>query len=130
MLKLRWAGRAALAMSVLALPLVFTACGKADSSAGKLTPLDAEGQVVGTAIDTRLTACGPEPGKAGTCEGTLTVKPSDAGAPPIAVQVTRDVSLLKSGQPVFLPQLRGASVTVRYRPTKEGVNLATSVVAQ
>lgn len=105
-------------------------CSKVDGSTARFTPIGEEREISGTASETKLTACGPEPGKAGTCEGTLVVQPTKPGATSVAVEVTRDVMLKKDGQAVFLPQLRGTPVVVRYRATKEGPNLATSVVAQ
>lgn len=105
-------------------------CGNADHSPVLRTAVGEERQVAGTATETRLTACAPAPGKAGTCEGTLVVQPAQAGAAPVAVEVTRDVLLRKGEQAVFLPQLRGSQVVVRYRATKEGPNLATSVMGQ
>lgn len=113
-----------------ALPLLLVACGKADGFAETRTVVGEERQVAGTVTDAKLTACGPAPGKAGTCEGTLVVQPAQPGAPAVTVEVTRDVVLKKSGQAVFLPQLGGGQVVVKYRPTKEGPNLATSVVGQ
>lgn len=105
-------------------------CSKVDGSTARFTPIGEEREISGTATETKLTACGPEPGKAGTCEGTMVVQPTTSGATSVAVEVTRDVALKKDGQAVFLPQLRGAPVVVRYRATKEGPNLAASVVAQ
>jgi hypothetical protein len=105
-------------------------CSKVDGSAARFTPIGEEREISGTATETKLTACGPEPGKAGTCEGTLVVQPTKRGASSVAVEVTRDVTLEKDGQAAFLPQLRGTPVVVKYRATKEGPNLATSVVAQ
>jgi hypothetical protein len=75
--------------------------------------------------------CAPAADRVGTCEGTLVVEPPGAGAPGrIPVEVTRDVRLTKGGQAVFLPQLKGGQVVVKYRATKEGPSLATSVVGQ
>lgn len=105
-------------------------CSKADGPTTRFTPVGEEREIMGVATEAKLTACGPEPGQAGTCEGTLVVQPSAAGATSVAVEVNRDVVLKKGSQTVFLPQLRGNSVVVRYRATKEGPNLATSVVGQ
>ena len=81
--------------------------------------------------DAKLTACGPVSDKPGTCEGTLVVEPPGAGpAGRKPVEVTRDVALKKDGQAVFLPQLRGSQVIVTYRATKEGADVATSIVSQ
>lgn len=113
---------------VAATPLL--GCGKADGTAGRFTPVGEEREIWGTATEAKLTACGPVPGKAGTCEGTLVVQPPKPGAMGVAVEVTRDVALKKDGQAVFLPQLRGSPVIVKYRATKEGPNVATSVVGQ
>ena len=105
-------------------------CSKAGESSTRFTPVGGEQETWGTAVETKLTACGPEPGKSGTCEGTLVIKPPKPGATSVAVEVTRDVALKKAGQPAFLPQLRGSALVVKYRATKEGPNLATSVVEQ
>ncbi len=113
------------------LPIVaLIGCSKAEGPTTRFTPVGEEREIMGMATEAKLTACGPEPGKAGTCEGTLVVQPSGAGATSVAVEVNRDVALKKGGQSVFLPQLRGGSVVVKYRATKEGPNLATSVVGQ
>lgn len=105
-------------------------CGKADEPTPRFTPVGGEREIWGTATEAKLTACGSVPGKVGTCEGTLVVQPPKPGATGVAVEVTRDVALKKDGQAVFLPQLRGSPVIVKYRATKEGPNLATSVVGQ
>ena len=115
------------AVAVIALP----GCGKTDESATRFTPVGEEREVRGTVTDTKLTVCGPTPDKPGTCEGTLVVEPPGAGAAGrIALEVTRGVSLKKDGQAVLLPQLRGSQVIVKYRATKEGPSVATSVAAQ
>lgn len=105
-------------------------CSKAQEPITRFTPVGEEREIRGMATEAKLTACGPEPGKAGTCEGTLVVQPSATGATSVAVEINRDVALKKGNQAVFLPQLRGSSVVVKYRATKEGPNLATSVVGQ
>lgn len=105
-------------------------CSKADGSTTRFTPIGEEREVKGMATEAKLTACSPVPGKAGTCEGTLVVQPAAAGATSVSVEVNRDVALKKGSQAVFLPQLRGSPVVVKYRATKEGPNLATSVVGQ
>lgn len=106
-------------------------CDKVDGQSARFTPVGEEREVRGTVIDAKLTLCGPTPEKPGTCEGTLVVEPPAAGATGrIQVEVTRDVSLKKDGQAVLLPQLRGSQVIVKYRATKEGPSLATSVVGQ
>lgn len=111
--------------------LSLIACSKADESTTRFTPVGAEQEVRGIVTDAKLTVCAPAAGKPGTCEGTLVVEPPGAGtAGRIPVEVTRDVLLTKSGQPVFLPQLRGGQVIVKYRATKEGPSVATSVVGQ
>jgi hypothetical protein len=111
------------------LPLI--GCGKAGESTARFTPVGAEHEVRGTVTDAKLTVCAPAADKVGTCEGTLVIEPSGAGAAGrIPVEVTRDVLLTKGGQAVLLPQLRGGQVVVKYRATKEGPSLATSVVGQ
>jgi hypothetical protein len=111
------------------LPLI--GCGKADESGTRFTPTGAEQEVRGTVTDAKLTVCAPAADNVGTCEGTLVVEPPGAGAAGrIPVEVTRDVLLTKGGQAVFLPQLRGGQVVVKYRATKEGPSVATSVVGQ
>ena len=105
-------------------------CSK-DESTARFTPVGAEQEVRGTVTDAKLTVCAPAAGKPGSCEGTLVVEPPGAGAAGrIPVEVTRDVLLTKGGQAVFLPQLRGGQVVVKYRATKEGPSVATSVVGQ
>lgn len=110
--------------------IVLMGCSKGDEAAARLTPAGEEREVAGTVTEAKLTSCSPVPGKAGTCEGTLVVQPADANGTAVSVEVTRDVVLKKGDQTVFLPQLRGAPVAVRYRATKEGPNLATSVISQ
>lgn len=106
-------------------------CSKADDSAARFTAVGEEREVRGLVTDTKLTLCAPTPEKSGTCEGTLVVEPPGSGqAGRVAVEVTRDVVLKKAGQAVFLPQLRGGQVIVKYRATKEGPSLATSVESQ
>lgn len=105
-------------------------CGNADESPVPRTAVGEERQVAGTATETKLTACAPAPGKAGTCEGTLVVQPVQPDAAAVTVEITRNVLLKKGEQAVFLPQLRGSQVVARYRATKEGPNLATSVMGQ
>lgn len=106
-------------------------CSKSDESAARFTPVGEEREVRGTVTDTKLTVCSPTPEKPGTCEGTLVVEPpGTTGKGQVSVEVTRDVALKKSGQAAFLPQLRGSQVIVKYRVSKEGPSVATSVVAQ
>lgn len=119
-----------LAALAVAVPMALTACSKADGSAAVRTPGGEERQVAGRATETKLTACGPAQGKPGTCEGTLVVQPTEPGAMAVTLEVTRDVLLKKGDQAVFLPQLRDSQVVVKYRASKEGPNVATSVVGQ
>ncbi len=106
-------------------------CSKSEESGSRFTPIGEEREIRGTVADTKLTVCGPSPDKPGTCEGTLVVEPPGSGAAGrVPVEVTRDVVLKKGGQSVFLPQLRDSQVTVKYRASKEGPNVATSVSAQ
>lgn len=123
----------------IALPILYamaaavslSGCGKSEESKARFTPIGAEQEVRGTVTDAKLTVCAPAAGKVGTCEGTLVVEPAGAGpAGRVPVEVTRDVSLTKGGQAVLLPQLRGSQVIVKYRATKEGSSVATSVVGQ
>lgn len=106
-------------------------CSKSDETAARFTPVGQEREVRGTVTETKLTVCGPTPEKPGTCEGTLVAEPpGTAGTGRVSVEVTRDVALKKSGQAALLPQLRGSQVVVKYRASKEGPSVATSVVAQ
>ena len=94
------------------------------------TMVGEEQEIRGMVADAKLTLCAPTPDKPGTCEGTLVVEPEGGGlAGQVAVEVTRDVPLMKDGQVVFLPQLRGSQVIIRYRATEEGPSVATSVSA-
>ncbi|WP_338496785.1 hypothetical protein [Delftia tsuruhatensis] len=124
---------------IFAKPILFAAvaamsllgCSRSDDSAARFTLVGEEREVRGTVADAKLTACGPVSDKPGTCEGTLVVEPPDAGpAGRKPVEVTRDVALKKDGRAVFLPQLRGIQVVVKYRATKEGADVATSIVSQ
>lgn len=119
-------------LTLLAIVPVFAlmGCSKAEGPSTRFTPVGEEREIKGTATEATLTVCGPEAGKAGTCEGTLVVQASAGDSTGVAVEITRDVVLRKGSQTVFLPQLRGSSVIVKYRATKEGPNLATSVVGQ
>lgn len=106
-------------------------CSQADDGAARFTAVGEEREVRGVVTDTKLTVCGPTPEKPGTCEGMLVVEPPGSGeAGRVPVEVTRDVVLRKAGQAVFLPQLRGSEVIVKYRATEEGPSLATSVESQ
>lgn len=117
-----------MAATLMTFPLL--GCGDSEGSAQAFTMVGEEREVRGTVADAKLTLCEPTPDKAGTCEGTLVVEPEGGGAAGrLTVQVTRDVALRKGGQAVFLPQLQGSRVTVRYRATKEGPSVATSVAA-
>lgn len=114
-----------------AVALLLPGCSKSEESSARFTPIGEEKEIQGKVADAKLTVCGPTPDKPGTCEGTLVVEPPGSGAAGrVPVEVTRDVVLKKSGQAVFLPQLRDSQVTVKYRASKEGPNVATSVSAQ
>ena len=111
--------------------MLLPGCSKSEESGSRFTPVGEEREVRGTVADAKLTVCAPTPEKPGTCEGTLVVEPPGSGAVGrVPVEVTRDVVLKKDDQAVFLPQLRGSQVIVKYRATKEGPRLATSVVGQ
>lgn len=121
--------RSALFAAVAATPLL--GCSESDESAARFTLVGEEREVRGTVTDAKLTVCGTAPDKPGTCEGTLVIEPPGTGAAGrISVEVTRDVILKKDGQAVFLPQLRGNEVIVKYRASKEGPSVATSVAGQ
>lgn len=110
--------------------IMLLGCSDLGGSEQSLTMAGEEREVRGTVTDATLTACAPEEGKPGTCEGTIVIEPQGAAAAEsVAVQVTRDIALNKDGQKVFLPQLEGSQAVVRYRATEEGPNLATSVTA-
>lgn len=114
-------------VAVATMPLL--GCGEADSGQ-KFTMIGDEQEVRGMVTDAKLTLCAPTPDKAGTCEGTLVLQPlGPVGAGTISLEVTRDISLKKDGQTVFLPQLKGSQAIIKYRATKEGPSVATSVVA-
>ncbi len=125
------------AMISRVLPAVFAALaaislmGCSESESGqRFTMVGEEREVRGTVTDAKLTLCAPTPDEPGTCEGTLTVQPAGAGeAGRIAIEVTRNVRLMKDGQPVFLPQLRGTQAIIKYRASQEGPSVATSVTA-
>ncbi len=111
--------------------LLLPGCSKSEESGARFTPIGEEKEVRGKVAEAKLTVCGTTPNKPGTCEGTLLVEPPGSGAAGrVPVEVTRDVVLKVSGQTVFLPQLRDSQVTVKYRASKEGPNVATSVLAQ
>lgn len=113
--------------SLMAIPLV--GCGP-DESARTFTMVGEEQEIRGIVTEATLTICGPAPDKPGTCEGTLVLEPQGKGeAGKFAVEVTRNVPLRKGGQAVFLPQLQGSQVIIKYRATKEGPKVATSVSA-
>lgn len=105
-------------------------CSNPESAEKSLTMAGEEQEVRGIVTDATLTACAPEEGRPGTCEGNLVVQPQGAEAGGgVRVEVRRDIALLKDGQKVFLPQLKGSQAVVRYRATEQGPNLATSVTA-
>ena len=94
-----------------------------------LFPLLGFGQqkIVGTVISTNLTSCSVVPGKVGTCEGTFILESKADGKPrQMTVKVTRDTTLKKGEEKLFLFQLQGAPVTVTLRPEK-GDKVAQSV---
>lgn len=104
-------------------------CNKSD--AARYTPVGEEKEIQGKVADAKLTVCEPHPDKPGSCEGTLVVEPTGSGAAGrVPIEVTRNVVLKKSGKTVFLPQLRDSQVTIKYRASKEGPSVATSVSAQ
>ena len=112
-----------------ALAIAFSGCTRSEEAATRFTPVGEVREVHGTVVEAKLTLCRPEPGKPGACEGTLLVEPAGAGsAGRVQVEVTRDVVLKKNGESVLLPQLRDTQVVVKYRASKEGPNVATSVV--
>lgn len=118
-------------------PVVFAAVaaislvGCRESESGqRFTMVGEEREVRGTVTEAKLTLCEPTPDRPGTCEGTLVVQPTGASeADRIAVEVTRNVRLMKDGQPVFLPQLKGTQAIIKYRASQEGPSVATSVTA-
>jgi len=110
--------------------MLLPGCSKSEESGARFTPIGEEKEIQGRVSDTKLTVCGPTPEKPGTCEGTLVVETGSPGAGRVPVEVTRDVVLKKAGKPVLLPQLRDSQVTVKYRVSKEGPNVATSVAAR
>lgn len=109
--------------------ILLLGCSDPPSSERSATITGEEREVRGIISNATLTACAPEEGKPGTCEGTITVEPQGGRAPAVAVEVTRDIALNKDGQKVFLPQLKGSQAVVKYRAIEEGLNLATSVTA-
>lgn len=95
-----------------------------------VTPGGNEQVVRGTVVDTQLTACGRVEGKPGPCEGTMVVQPAGSTeADRVTLQVTRDATLKRGDEEVFLPSLQGSVIEAKYVPSKEGGKLATSVVA-
>ncbi|MBN8945098.1 MAG: hypothetical protein J0H01_36685 [Rhizobiales bacterium] len=114
--------------ALAAIPLL--GCVNSEDPAQAFTMVGEEREVRGMVADAKLTLCAPPPDKAGTCEGTLVVEPEGGGAAGrVTVNITRAVTLQKGGQAVLLLQLRGSQVIVKYRATKEGPSVATSVVA-
>lgn len=109
--------------------MLLAGCNKSD--AARFTPVGEEKEIQGKVAEAKMTVCGLISGKPATCEGILVVEPAGAGAAGrVPIEVTRDVVLKKSGQTVFLPQLRASQVTIKYRASQEGPNVATSVSAQ
>jgi hypothetical protein len=120
--------RPVLVALLAAAPLLGCGDGAAEE---RFTVVGEEQTVLGTVVDTKLTLCGAAPDKPGTCAGTMVVQPEGAGeAGRIALEVTRDISLKKGDQAVFLPQLNGSVVRATYRTAETGENVATSVVAE
>ena len=84
----------------------------------------AQEKLVGKVASTKLTACGTIAGKPGTCEGTMVL---DSNGKPFTVKVTRDTTLTKANEKVFLFAFKEASaVTVTLFPGKD---IAQSIVA-
>ena len=84
-------------------------------------------KVEGTVITTNLTSCSVVPGKVGTCEGTLVLESKADGKPrQVTVKVTRDTTLKKGEEKVFLFQLKGGLATVNFL-TERGEKVAQSV---
>lgn len=125
----RWLSRRVMFVFSPVMAAGISACGDKSASQTRFTLIGGEQEAAGKVIETKLTACGPAEGKPGTCEGTMLVQLPGAAAP-LALQVTRDLALKKAGNSVFLPQLKGDQVTVTYRASKEGVNVATSVTVR
>ena len=86
-------------------------------------------KVDGNIIKTNLTACSVVLGKVGTCEGTLILENMKDGKNQMTVKVTRDTTLKKGDEKVFLFQLQDAPVTVTFSETKNE-KVAQSVVAK
>ena len=87
-----------------------------------------EEKIEGTVISTNLTSCSVVPGKVGTCEGTLVLETKENGTPRRrTVKVTRDTTLKKGDDKLFLFQLQGGTVTVNYI-TEKGEKVVRSVV--
>lgn len=85
-------------------------------------------KIEGTVISTNLASCSVVPGKVGTCEGTFVLESKADGKPrQMTVKVTRDTTLKKGDDKLFLFQLQGAPVTVAFAPDKVE-NVAKSVI--
>ncbi len=85
-------------------------------------------KVEGTVLSTNLTSCSVVPGKVGTCEGTLVLESKGDGKPrQMTVKVTRDTTLKKGDEKLFLFQLQGAHVTMNF-VTDKGEKIARSVL--
>ena len=88
----------------------------------------AQEKIDGTVVSTNLISCGVVPGKVGTCEGTLVLERKIDGKPhQVTVTVTRDTTLKKGEEKMFLFQLKGAPVTVTFASDK-GEKAAQSVI--
>lgn len=84
----------------------------------------AQEKLVGKVVSTKLTACGIVAGKQGTCEGTMVL---DNSGKPVTIKVTRDTTLTKANEKVFLFAFKeGSPVTVTLFP---GRDIAQSIVA-
>jgi hypothetical protein len=85
-------------------------------------------KVEGTVLSTNLTSCSVVPGKVGTCEGTLVLESKDAGKTrQMTVKITRDTTLKKGDEKLFLFQLQGGFVTINFTNDK-GEKIAQSVL--
>jgi len=85
-------------------------------------------KVEGTVVTTNLISCSVVPGKVGTCEGTLVLESKgDGKLRQMTVKVTRDTTLKKGEEKLFLFQLQGGFVTINFTNDK-GEKIAQSVL--
>jgi len=84
----------------------------------------AQQKIEGKVLSTKLTACTFKPGG---CEGTMVLETAAAG--PVTIKVPLGTMIRKGSETVFLPALRGRTVSVTH-VTEKGERIARAIDAK